>query len=178
MPNDVEAGDRKSLHGRMLSLAFPLLERDSLAFFIPHFQRISILPLISSIEMSSLFGHRPKPPSLPIFSQDPTVTRDDVINRAWKYAGYKNYTRFVGASRSFFFVRQFRTLNVRVILAMQDGIAEMEEDLKELDDELSRKTTPDTHNGSFRKEHSEERLELIWNIKKRLENYSKRSKYA
>lgn len=110
---------------------------------------------------------------LPIVSNDPKVTREDLSEKAWKYAGYKNYSRFVGASRSFFFARQFRTLNVRVILAMQDQLSELEEDLNELDNQLSCKDAGDIHNGSFRQETSRERLGLIWDTQRKLKNYSK-----
>ncbi|MCJ1396330.1 hypothetical protein MMC18_009219 [Xylographa bjoerkii] len=111
-------------------------------------------------------------PVLPVYSNDPEVKRSDVLDKAWKYAGYKNYSRFVGACRSFFFTRQFRTLNIRIILAMQDGIAEMEDDLNALDNALSYKAALDIHNGTFREESSEERLSLIWKIKSRLEDYN------
>ncbi|MCJ1249376.1 hypothetical protein MMC30_006599 [Trapelia coarctata] len=109
---------------------------------------------------------------LPILSNDPKVTREDLAEKPWKYAGYKNYSRFVGTSRSFFVTRQFRTLNVRVILAMQDQLTELEEDLNVLDNQLSCKDAEDIHNGSFRQESSRDRLGLIWSIQRKLKDYN------
>lgn len=105
---------------------------------------------------------------------DPTTKRGDGLNKLWKHVGYKNYTRLVGLDANFFYVRQFRTLNVRIVLAMQDQITELEEQLDRLDQDLSKDDAPDIHNGSFRQETSRERLELIWTIQRRLRDYSMR----
>lgn len=103
---------------------------------------------------------------------DPTTKRGDGLNKLWKHVGYKNYTRLVGLDANFFYVRQFRTLNVRIVLAMQDQITELEEQLDRLDQDLSKDDAPDIHNGSFRQETSRERLELIWTIQRRLRDYN------
>ena len=109
---------------------------------------------------------------LPMYSDDPNVTETDVVEKAWKYVGYKVFSRYVGSSRSFFFVRQFRTLNARIILAMQDQLVELEEEFNHLDDRLSRKDAKDIHNGSFRQETDRNRLNLIWEIQRKLKDYS------
>jgi hypothetical protein len=97
---------------------------------------------------------------------------DEIKCAAWKYAGYKRFSRFVGFSPNFFMARQFRTLNARVILAMQDELVELEEELNKLDDELSTRNALDIHNGSFRLETERPRHELIWDLQKRLKIYS------
>lgn len=101
----------------------------------------------------------------------PTSTHTEP-NKPWKYVGYKDYSRVIGLDANFFYVRQFRTLNVRIILAMQDQITELEEQLDRLDNDLSQTSAPDIHNGSFRRETSHQRLELIWTIQRRLKEYS------
>lgn len=109
---------------------------------------------------------------LPVYSDDPNVTETDVAEKAWKYVGYKAFSRHIASSRSFFFIRQFRTLNVRIILAMQDQLVELEEELNLLDNQLSRKDAKDIHNGSFRQETDRNRLNLIWEIQRKLKDYS------
>ena len=108
--------------------------------------------------MWTIFQRKVKEPILPINSTDTQVTQEDIQLKTWKYSGYRTNTRFLGASCSFFITRQFRTLNVRIILALQDQLAEKERDLDDLDGELSRKATDDAHNSSFRNEPSLERL--------------------
>jgi sugar-specific transcriptional regulator TrmB len=92
--------------------------------------------------------------------------------KPWKHVGYKHYSRVVASSPNLFYVRQYRALNARIILAMQDQIAELEEELNRLDDSLSQATAPDIHNGSFRQEVSRERAQLIWEIQRKLRSYS------
>lgn len=101
------------------------------------------------------------------------ITKEDAQKKAWKYMGYNEYSSFIGYSRSFFFLRQFRTLNVRVLLAMQDDIAELEERLDNLDKELSSKSSPDIHNGTFRDDPNLDRIKLIWKLQKRIQKYSR-----
>jgi hypothetical protein len=99
-------------------------------------------------------------------------SQDEIKCAAWKYAGYKRFSRFVGFSPNFFMARQFRTVNARIILAMQDELVELEEELNKLDDELSTTNALDIHNGSFRLETERPRHELIWDLQKRLKIYS------
>lgn len=101
------------------------------------------------------------------------IPREKAYERAWKYVGYRGYTRFISSHRNFFFVRQYRALNARAILAMQDYILELEEKLNKLDKDMSQVTASDkVHNGSFRQESSRDRLDLIWEIQRRLKDYS------
>jgi hypothetical protein len=108
--------------------------------------------------------------------QDP-LTLTDKKRAAWKYAGYKDFSRYLGYSRSFFFLRHFRTLNARVLLAMQDSIVELEEKLDKIDQDLSFKSRDNKNlNGTFRKirgEQSETRYRIIWKLQRKLQKYSK-----
>jgi hypothetical protein len=54
-------------------------------------------------------------------------TKVEIKKQPWKYVGYKSYASWVASSDSFFHVRKFAALNVRVILALQDEISVLEE---------------------------------------------------
>ena len=113
-------------------------------------------------------------PTLANPNSDPP-SPEEIRLAAWKYAGYKRFSRIVGFSNEFFIARKFRTLNARVILAMQDEIVELEEELDRLDEALSTKIAPPIHNGSFRLETQRERHRLLWDIQGRLKTFSKLS---
>lgn len=109
----------------------------------------------------------------------PEVTRDMAYQRAWKYMGYRQFSKFLGSHEDFMMVRQYRTLNARVILAMQDHLAELEAELDELEAGLHHLPEgSEINNGTYRLESSTERHELIWKIHKRLKEYSMRSHQA
>jgi hypothetical protein len=93
-----------------------------------------------------------------------------------RLVGYRGYSRIISASKNFFIARQSTTLNARIILLMQDDIAELEAELNALDTKLSLDTSVQhIHNGSFRMESSMERLKLLSNLKFRLKEYSNSS---
>ncbi|KAK0615704.1 hypothetical protein B0T17DRAFT_510287 [Bombardia bombarda] len=103
---------------------------------------------------------------------EPRVTQDQAYKKSWKYIGYRHFSRFMSLHENFGQVRLFRTLNSRVLLAMQDYISELETKLDKMEDEMSKVSGPDLHNGSFRQETSAERMKLIWEIQKRLKAYN------
>jgi hypothetical protein len=91
-----------------------------------------------------------------------------------KVVGYRGYSRVISASTNFFIARQYRTLNARIVLLMQDDIAELEAELDRLDKTLAlNDSTRTIHNGSFRHEHSIERIKILSKLKFRLKEYSK-----
>lgn len=81
----------------------------------------------------------------------------------------------MASDQAFFIVRRFGALNTRVILALQDEIAQLDQSLNALDEEYSRKARDDgTNNGSFRFDPSDERRELVQKIlPEKLLKYSK-----
>jgi len=110
-------------------------------------------------------------------SKEPSIAALDALEAALrapqKLVGYRGYSRIIAASKNFFIARQYATLNARVILLMQDDIAELEAELDELDRKLASDTSAQRiHNGSFRLESSIERIELLSNLKFRLKEYS------
>jgi hypothetical protein len=96
----------------------------------------------------------------------------DHENKPWKYIGYRTFTSFIASDNDFFILRRFSTLAVRVLLVLQDELSELEDQLAIIDARLSDPLAPDVHNGSFRQETSELRLELIREIDQKLRSYS------
>jgi hypothetical protein len=83
----------------------------------------------------------------------------DALQRALtdpkKVVGYRGYSRVIAASTNSFIARQYRTLNARIVLLMQDDIAELETELDRLDKTLAlNDSTRTINNDSFRHEHS------------------------
>ncbi len=104
---------------------------------------------------------------------EPLITSNVAHEKAWKYVGYRGYSQVLASHEHFLHVRLFRTLNARVILAMQDHISVLEKNLDDIETKLSQKDTSDNvHNGSFRVETSKERFKLIWDLRKRLKDYN------
>jgi len=116
----------------------------------------------------------PPPSSSPLpTAAEPRISADLAYEKAWKHVGYRGYSRLLGSHEHFLHVRLFRTLNARVILAMQDHISVLERNLDKLEADLSAPGAPDTvHNGTFRRETSKERFKLVWEIRKRLKDYN------
>lgn len=108
--------------------------------------------------------------------QSAEVVEGDIsseLNRKpWKYVGYRGFCEFVTSDNDFFVLRRFSELTARVLLALQDELSELESQLSILESQLSSISAPDVHNGSFREETSETRLNLIHEIDKKLRSYS------
>ncbi|KZM19458.1 hypothetical protein ST47_g9359 [Ascochyta rabiei] len=68
--------------------------------------------------------------------------------------------------------RRFGTLNARLLLRLQDQIAELEESLEALERKHVGPTAPDTNNGTFRKDPLSERKTILDEIYSRVREYS------
>lgn len=99
-------------------------------------------------------------------------TPEEVDRKPWKYLGYEEYSSFISSDDDFFIIRRFGALTARIILALQDQISELEEELGNLEKKLKRYDSPAVHNGSFREETQTERAELVWKINRSLREYS------
>lgn len=100
------------------------------------------------------------------------LTQAEIDKKPWKYTGYQGFSEFVASDDDFFVLRRFGTLSARVLLALQDRLSELEEELQTLDATYSLKTATDAHNGSFRQETHPERHELVLSILQNLREYS------
>ena len=101
-------------------------------------------------------------------------SQEDVDRKAWKYAGYRSFCEFVSSDEDFFVLRRFGTLSARVLLHLQDQLAQLEEKLEATEQQLRQKNAPDVHNGSFRQDTRVQRKEIISEAQHVLREYSKR----
>src|SRR5271156_5725305 len=106
----------------------------------------------------------PSSPSAPsTFQDDPqNDTRNTPAMAPWKYAGYRIFSKWLASDGAFLMVRRFGALNARIALSMQDEIVQLEEELDDIDETLSKKEIPrEINNGSFRHDPWQDRDELI-----------------
>lgn len=97
----------------------------------------------------------------------------EIQDKPWKYKGYSAFSRFAGSDDDFLVLRRFDVSSTRVLLAMQDNIARLEESLADLDIQCSSTTDMDLDNGSFRRDRSVDRIDVIRELKVALLEYSK-----
>ncbi|WYZ40171.1 hypothetical protein EsH8_IV_000512 [Colletotrichum jinshuiense] len=98
-------------------------------------------------------------------------TEEEVRLRPWKYIGYRGYSKFIASEDNFFLLRRFDVLNVRVALALQDEISQLEQELENIDNMTSEVNGPIFNNGSFRGD-VEDRSQLVKQISKKLRHYN------
>jgi hypothetical protein len=101
------------------------------------------------------------------------ISEEELRDHPWKYLGYRAFARWAASSKAFLIIRQFSTLNARVLLALQDDISLLEEQLDLLERSYSRPGPEDDDNGSFRRDTHIERKVLMEKIQVALEKYSK-----
>lgn len=99
------------------------------------------------------------------------LTDEEVLEKPWKYVGYRGYANFISSDDDLLILRRFNSLNVRVILAQQDKLSELEQELAEIDKQNSHRDAPDVNNGTIR-DDLEERQFLLDNIKEEIYRYS------
>ena len=63
-------------------------------------------------------------------------------------------------------------MTARVLLGLQDQLSQLEEDLEAFEEIAREKDAPDIHNGSFRQETQERRLDLVTQAQHLLKKYS------
>lgn len=102
----------------------------------------------------------------------------DVENAAlrpepWKSEGYPKFVKFVASDDDFFVLRRFSALTARVLLAAQDELVELENQLSYLDHQVAQSRDPEKRNDSFRYEALPNRLDLLHEIDRKLRAYSK-----
>lgn len=97
---------------------------------------------------------------------------EEYYRKPWKYIGYKGYSDFIASDKNSLIFRRFGSLNVRVLLLLQDQICQLETRLEQLDAQHSKKSAEDIHNGSFRLEDVPERTELLLEIHVKLKEYN------
>lgn len=108
----------------------------------------------------------------------PDITIDDAElavqrqKKPWKYIGYAGFSQFIVSDHDFFMLRAFSKISARVLLMLQDELAELEAKLTDIDERLSAEAATDVHNGSFREETSSERKDVLVGIDRKLRAYN------
>lgn len=69
-------------------------------------------------------------------------------------------------------VRKFGVANTRVILSLQDQVADLEEQLAEIDDYCARRGTGEIDNGTFRNDPRDDRRKVIEKLQNKLNEYN------
>ncbi|KAK7927921.1 hypothetical protein PG985_004919 [Apiospora marii] len=97
------------------------------------------------------------------------INQEELDRKPWKYIGYKGFVEYSSLTDEIFVVRRFDYLHCRNILVMQQKITTLEKELRELDEQLIRKT-PDIDNGTVNSD-CQQRLDLLDKITKELKVY-------
>lgn len=130
----------------------------------------------------SVFDNQSDPASrtdtVPVSSQstnsnticDEQLSLDEMTKKNSKYIGYRGYCNFIFHINDNLIIRRFGALNVRVLLALQDKVAVIEEKLQELDDEYSSPDADYMHNGKMRGD-KKNRRKLIRKAQTSLKQY-------
>lgn len=98
-------------------------------------------------------------------------SQDDIERQPWKYIGYRGYAQFIASDDDLLIFRQFRDLNTRIALRLQDKVSVLETQLKALDDTYSAKQSGPINNGSIR-DDMDDRQMVLCKIEKALCRYS------
>ncbi|KAF2705066.1 hypothetical protein K504DRAFT_506536 [Pleomassaria siparia CBS 279.74] len=127
------------------------------------------------IELQSFATPRPIPPSQPLTGDAKKQFDEEKKKAAWKYEGYREFSRWMASDDDFFIIRRFQSLNANVILYMQDRIPQIEERLAEI--HMNNENAPDVEkrrNNSFRwdMKHEVERDKLLCELTSLLHHYN------
>ncbi|PSN71195.1 hypothetical protein BS50DRAFT_673814 [Corynespora cassiicola Philippines] len=96
----------------------------------------------------------------------------EVSFKPWKTIGYRGFSAFLASDDDFLVFRQFGTLNARILLLLQDEIAELEKELEDVEECHSGPGSQDVHNGSFRQDPVLERKRLLNKIRIKVREYN------
>ncbi|KAK3069334.1 hypothetical protein LTR53_012397 [Teratosphaeriaceae sp. CCFEE 6253] len=93
---------------------------------------------------------------------------------AWKYVGYPGFSRFMASSNDCLALRKFSSLNVRVLLKLQNDIVDLERRLDEMDHFTKKLPGREGGCGSFRLDTGSPREAILKKIAAALEDYNHR----
>jgi len=119
----------------------------------------------SSVKSSIASSSVPIPPGR-------EYTQEEADALPWKYIGYRAFSRWMASSQNFLIVRKFSAANTRVILLLQDQVADLEEQLAEIDDYCARRGTGEFDNGTCRNDPRDDRKRVIEQLQAKLQEYS------
>ena len=90
-----------------------------------------------------------------------------------KSRGYPAMCTFMASDDDFFVLRRFGKLGARVVLRLQNEIAQLEDDLQAEDAFCMRQENPKLDNGTFALDPSERRKKIMEELTWRMERYRK-----
>lgn len=94
------------------------------------------------------------------------------VYKPWKQLGYPSFSKWMSSSDDFLVLRRFSTLNVRVLLLLQDRIVRLERDLGRYDEAARQAPDEFANSGSFRLDAWEDRKIIMNQLLPLLEQYS------
>jgi hypothetical protein len=84
---------------------------------------------------------------------------------------YPIFADFIASDDELYLLPRFGPLNARVILALQDEICQLEEEIKNLDHKYVH-CTELVNNGSFRQDVKQDRKDILNRLRSKLKEYS------
>jgi hypothetical protein len=90
--------------------------------------------------------------------------------RCRKYIGYKELAKYVSSDDDFFALRRFDRAHCRLLLTLQDQVAEIESELDLVDARLSHRDAEDVDNGTVRRD-TPERKEILARLHRKISEY-------
>lgn len=105
--------------------------------------------------------------------QHQPISFDEWRSKPWKYKGYPAFSKWMASSNDFFLVRRFGSLNARVLLFMQNRVAEQEEALCAIDTRAQQSTDDQGNSGSLRNDPQQDRTQALEELVPLLKEYSK-----
>lgn len=104
--------------------------------------------------------------------QPQPISFDEWRSKPWKYKGYPAFSKWMASSNDFFLVRRFGSLNARVLLFMQNRVAEKEELLCAIDTRAQQSTDDQGNSGSLRNDPRQDRTQALAELVPLLKEYS------
>lgn len=97
---------------------------------------------------------------------------EERTTKPWKQLGYPALSKWMSSSDDFLVLRRFSTLNVRVLLLLQDRIVRLERDLGRYDEAARQAPDEFANSGSFRLDAWEDRKSILDQLLPLLDQYS------
>jgi len=96
-------------------------------------------------------------------------------SKPWKKVGYRGFSAFLASDNDFLIFRRFGSVNARLLLYLQDGIAVLESKLEDLEDLHAQDSAVDIYNRLFYWEALPARTRLLEQLNVKVRQYSESS---
>lgn len=92
-----------------------------------------------------------------------------------KDLGYRDLSALLASDNDFMIFRRFGSINVRLLLRLQDSISVLKDKLERIECQLIESDATGVHNGTFREESCSQRTEILDELNTKAREYSKSS---